>query len=213
MKASSLALAAAGLAAAGAQAQLVEPSSPSQLQRQIQPQDQAFAKSFQPLPHPYMRNEAEIPDIKMFGDDYRVDPKLRAGFDLNPNFAIEAGYQNLYSRGFHYVEPGRAAERAGALGTAGSAGYLAGKVTVPVDEHLSAYGKLGHAFSERTIHDSDTTSARDVDAGPYVNVGAKYKLSDKISVNAQYEKYGDSAKKFGNDSNGSAVSAKLNVGF
>lgn len=213
MKASCLVLAAASLAAASAHAQLVESSSPGLLKRQPMPQDQAIAKAFQPLSGPYMRNEAEIPDVRLFGDDYRVDPKLKAGFDLNPNFAIETGYQNLLSRGFHYVDPGKADERAGALGSHGSASYIAGKLTIPVDERFSTYGKLGVAYSDRKTHDSEASSARNVDIGPYANVGARYKLNDKTSVSAQYEKFGDSARKFGNDANASGVSAKLNVGF
>lgn len=212
MKPCRLVLAVASLAAGSAQAQLVEPAGAPQLQRQARPQDQDFAKSFEPLTRPYVTNETEGPNDKLFGD-YRTDPKLRAGFDLNPNFAIETGYQNLYSRGFHYVDPGRAADRAGALGTKGSASYLAGKLTVPVDGRFSAYGKLGIAYSERKIHDSQVSSARDVDVGSYANVGARYKLNDKASINAQYERYGDSAKKFGSDTNAGGVSAKLKVGF
>jgi len=213
MKVPCLVLAAAGFAAASAQAQLVEPSNAPLLKRQAQPQDQAFARSFQPMPRPYMRNEAEIPDVKLLGDDYRVDPKLKAGFDLNPYFSIETGYQNLYSRGFHYADPGRPNEREGALGSYGSAGYAAVKLTVPVDDRLTAYGKLGIADTGRLLHDSRTTSVREGDIGPYANLGARYKLNDKASVSAQYEKFGDSAKKFGNDSNASSMSAKLNLGF
>jgi hypothetical protein len=213
MKPSCLVLAAAGFAAASAQAQLVEPSKAPQLQRQTQPQDQAFAKSFQPMPRPYMLNEAEIPDVKLAGDDYRVDPKLKAGFDLNPWFSIESGYQNLVSRGFHYADPGRADEREGALGGFGSAGYAAIKLTVPVDDRLTAYGKLGIAGTGRLVHDSLTTSVREGDIGPYANLGANYKLNNKASVNAQYEKFGDSAKKFGINSNASGMSTKLNLGF
>jgi hypothetical protein len=212
MKASRLVLAAASFAAAGAQAQLVEPAAAPQLRRQPQPQDQAFAKSFRPLPRPYVANEADTPDSKLF-PDYRSDPKLRAGFDLNPYFAIETGYQNLYSRGFHYADPGRPHEREGALGSNGSASYIAGKLTIPVDERFTAYGKVGVADSDRKIHDSRSTSLREADIGPYANVGARYKLNDKASISAQYEKFGDSANKFGNDGNASGVSAKLKIGF
>jgi hypothetical protein len=212
MKPSCLVLAAAGFAAASAQAQLVEPSSAPRLQRPAQPQDQAFARSFQPMPRPYMRNEAVISDAKLFSE-YRVDPKLKAGLDLNPYFSIETGYQNLFSRGFHYPYPGSPDELEGALGSYGSAGYAAIKLTVPVDDRLTTYGKLGIAATGRLLHDSRTTSVREGELGPYANLGARYKLNDKASVSAQYEKFGDSAKKFGNDSNASGTSAKLHLGF
>lgn len=212
MKASCFLLAAAGLAASGAQAQLVDPSSAPQLQRQERPQDQSFAKSFQPLPRPYMSNENADPGARLF-PEYRTDPKLSAGFDLSRYFAIETGYQNLFSRGFHYADPGRPEEGEGALGSYGSARYLAVKLTVPLDERFTAYGKLGIAGTDRKIHDSPAASLRETDLGPYAHLGAKYKLNDKASVSAQYEKFGDSTKKFGNDSNASSVSAKLKIGF
>lgn len=210
MKASCFVLAAAGLAGAGAWAQLVEPAGTPQLQRQAQ--DSVFAKSVKPAPQPYVKDEADHPDPKLF-PDFRTDPKLRAGFDLNRYVGIEAGYQNLYSRGFHYADPGRPNEREGALGNNGSAGYVAGKLTVPVDDRFTAFGKVGVAHSEREIRDSATTSAREADVGPYANLGARYKLNDRTSVSAQYEKFGDSAKKFGNDTNASGLSAKLKIGF
>jgi hypothetical protein len=37
----------------------------------------------------------------------------------------------------------------GALGVKGFHSYLAGKLTVPVNDSFSAYGKLGIAYSER----------------------------------------------------------------
>lgn len=203
----------AGFVAGAAQAQLVEPDSKPVLQAKPQPQDAAFAKSFKQAPQPYMKNEAEIPDVKMFGDDYRVDPKLKAGIELNQNFGIETGYSELYSRGFHYMWPGDAAERAGVLGDRGSATYLAGKITLPVDERLTTFSKVGVARSDRKLRDGATSMARDIDIGPYANVGANYKLSDKASVSGQYERFGDSARKFGNDSNAGGFSAKLKLGF
>jgi hypothetical protein len=212
MKPSCLVLAAAGFAASSAQAQLVEPSNAPQLQRPTQAQDQAFARSFQPMPRPYIRNEDVISDAKLFSE-YRVDPKLKAGLDLNPYFSIETGYQDLFTRGFHYAYPGSPSELEGALGSYGSAGYAAVKLTVPVDDRLTAYGKLGIAGTRRLLHDSLTTSVWEGDIGPYAHLGAKYKLNDKAAVSAQYEKFGDSAKKFGNASNASGTSTKLNLGF
>jgi hypothetical protein len=44
-------------------------------------------------------------------------------------------------------------------------------------------------------------------------LGARYKLNEKASVSAQYEQYGNSARKWGSDTNNSGLSAKFKMGF
>ena len=212
MKTSCLALAAGLCAAGGAEAQLIDEPEPARLEARNPWQAQAFGKIRQPFPRPYAVNENATPNASLF-DDYRTDPKLLVGLDLNSSLAIETGYVNQLSRGFHYVEYGRADERAGALGTKGSSTHLALKVTMPLSERLKAHGKLGVAYSERKYHTLTTTSQQDVDVGPYTSVGAQYRLTEKASVSAEYERYGDTAKKWGNDTNASGLRAKLKIGF
>jgi opacity protein-like surface antigen len=212
MKLAHLSLAAALCAAAGAQAQLVEPAG-NQLQGK--PQDQAFEKSFQPYPRPYMKNDATQLDPRVF-KDYRSDPKLSAGYEVAPHVAVEAGYTGLNSEGPHPIDPGDAAGRAGAGNTKGFGTYVAGKVDVPLGEKVLAYGKLGVAYSERNDRSDlakPTLESKESDVGAYVSAGTEYKLSDKATLSGKYERYGNSAKKFGSDTNAGGVSAKLNVGF
>jgi hypothetical protein len=201
----------AGLAVVNsAQAQMLEqPSSPT-LQAQT-PAAQVFGKLVQPGARAYLRNEtANDPDG--LHPDYRTDAKLIGGIDLTPNLGIEAGLSNLYSRGFHYVLEGDAAGRAGAMGSNGVASYLAAKATAPVGERFSAYGKLGIASSMRNASEKGQTLT-DIDAGPYAAVGAHYKLSEKASLSTEYQRQGDTGKKWGNDTNANGVSAKLKLGF
>jgi hypothetical protein len=146
-------------------------------------------------------------------DSYRTDPKLMAGVALRQNLAIEAGYANLFSRGFHVVEYGRADERAGALGTRGFSSYLAAKLTVPVSDQLSAHGKLGMAYSQRISHDPAGLAATEVDVGPYANIGARYKLNDRATISGELTHAGNTANKWGGASNGTGASATLKVGF
>jgi hypothetical protein len=82
-------------------------------------------------------------------EGFRTDPRLVAGVNLNPYLAVETGYRERIDRGFHAVDPGRPEDVSGALGVKGSHSYLAGKLTVPVNDSFSAYGKLGIAYSER----------------------------------------------------------------
>jgi hypothetical protein len=144
---------------------------------------------------------------------YRTDPKLMFGVQLNPNVAVEAGYANLFSRGFHFVDYGRSDERSGALGTRGFSSYLAGKLAVPLGEQVSAWGKLGIAYSQQVAHDRAGLRVRDGDVGAYANVGARYKLNDRISVSGELTRSGDTANKWGGTSNATGASASLKVGF
>jgi opacity protein-like surface antigen len=214
MKTSCFALAGAAIFAAGsAQAQLLDQPAPPQLRNADPAQSQPFAGSFRPFPRPYkIENETPISYDTIF-DSYRTDPKLLAGVELSPNLALETGFVNLFSRGFHFVEYGRADERAGALGTKGFSSHFAGKLTVPVGERFSAYGKLGVAYSQRKASDGAGNSARDIDVGPYANVGARFKLNEKASVSGEFTRFGNTANKWGGETNATGVSTKLKVGF
>ena len=212
-----LALAAALLAAGSAQAQLLDSAAaPKDLSatRVLSP---PFAK-IQPVPRTYMGDAAETgglryQDKSAFGI-YVSDPRLFAGVNLSPYFAIETGYANLYTRGFHFADYARPDEVNGALGTKGSNSYLAARLNVPVNDQVSAYGKLGVAVSDRVSHDKTLrNTVSDTDVGAYVGMGARYKLNEKASVSAGYEQYGNSAKKWGSETNNSGLQAKFKMGF
>ena len=216
MKTIGFALAAGLLAAGGAHAQLLEESAAT-LSTTPAP-SQAFAR-VRPLPRAYMENAAEPVSGVMNADKsafgvYVADPKLVAGFNLNPNFAIETGYANLYTRGFHFADFARPDEVNGALGTKGFNSYLAGRINVPVTEKLAAYGKVGVAYSERVARDRTLrATGSEADVGAFTGVGARYILNDKASVSAGYEQYGNSAKKWGSETNNSGLNAKFKMGF
>jgi opacity protein-like surface antigen len=210
MSALGFALTAGVFVIGSAQAQLLEPASAPTLQAE-KPMDQVFGKIQQPFPRSYMSNET-APSIDKLHPNFRTDPKLVGGFELTPNLGIEAGFSNLYSQGFHYMDERHADERGGALGNHGIASHLAAKVTVPVDDRLSAYGKLGVAYSVRESAGQDKT-LRDIDVGPYAGVGAKYKLTDKASLSGEYQFQGDTGKKWSNDTNANGFGAKLKLGF
>ena len=176
MKTSSFALAAGLLAAGGAQAQLLDgATAPRTLSSTPAPAPaQPFGK-VQPVPRTYIGNAAEPvgqrnPDKSAFGV-YVADPKLFGGINLSPNVALEAGYANLYTRGYHFADYARPDEVNGALGTKGFNSYLAARVNVPVNDSFSAYGKVGVAYSERVVHDNTrraTATAADGDVGANV---------------------------------------------
>ncbi len=212
-----LALAAGLLAAGAAQAQLLDNAAAAKDLSATRALSPPFANVL-PVQRTYMGNAAEADGLRYqdksaFGV-YVSDPKLFAGVNLSPYFAIETGYANLYTRGFHFADYARPDEVNGALGTKGSNSYLAARLNVPVNDQFAAYGKLGVAVSDRVAHDKTyRNTVADTDVGPYVGMGARYKVNEKASVSAGYEQYGNSAKKWGSETNNSGLQARFKMGF
>lgn len=210
------------LAFGSAHAQLVEPGQtpePAKLEARPPLASQAFRDAFQPFPRPYAFNTAGQPVIRSPFDLYRTDPKLEFGLDLSPVFGIELGFANLLSRGFHYVEDGRASEKAGVLGDRGFRSHVAARFTLPVTDRFTAYSKLGIAHSEARVRErpglpgAEKSPVPRSDTGPYASVGAQYKLNDKASLSGEVVKSGNSATKWPSTSNGTGLSTKLKIGF
>lgn len=204
--------AAALLAAGAAQAQLVEPAPPT-LRAQPSPEAAAFAKIRPPFEPAYMTDEGAHPFTKLF-DGFRTDPRLVAGINLNRYLALEAGYMERKDRGFHragrhsFVDPYSALDETGALGLDGFHSYAALKVTAPLGDGLSVYGKLGAAHSERRGDDA-MGRKNNVVGGLYTGLGAQYKLNEKAVVSVEGRKFGNSAEQWGMDSNGNRPAAKF----
>lgn len=211
MKAFRFALAAAALAGGSAEGQLADPASQARLQARPSPEARAFARIPAPFEPAYMVNEGEHPFTGLF-DGYRSDPRLVAGINLNRYLALEMGYRERKDRGFHAIDPRDPLDTTGALGTKGFNSYVAVKVTAPITDNLSAYGKLGASHSERRGADA-IGRQNNVVGGAYTGIGAQYRLNDKASVTVEGQKFGNSAEKWGSDTNANGVNAKLKLGF
>ncbi len=207
MKASHLAGVAGLLFAAAAHAQHApEPPKPV-LAPEASAGKEAFERSHAPYPRVYGDNTTANPNDTII-KGYRTDPKLVAGVEVAPNLALEAGHAPLLDRGFRKIDEGRPEDVSGALGATGSSNYVAGKVSIPLTEQLSVHGKMGVAYSERK-----TPSIKEADTGLYTGVGARYRLNDNASVDADYSRHGHAAKKWGGATNADGVKARLKIGF
>lgn len=211
MNAFRLGLAAALLAAGSVHAQLQDPTSQPRLKAQPTPETQAFAKLPTPFERTYMVDEGEHPFTKLF-EGYRSDPRLVAGINLNRYLALELGYRERKDRGFHAIDPRDPLDTTGALGTKGFNSYVAVKVTAPITDNFSAYGKLGASHSERRGADALGRQSNVV-GGAYTSLGAEYKLNDKATVTVESQKFGNTGEKWGKDSNANGVNAKFKLGF
>ncbi|MGH8855004.1 MAG: outer membrane beta-barrel protein [Telluria sp.] len=202
-------------AAGAAQAQLVETPS-TRLEAETGGRFGPLAAGFKRYSPLYGGNETANPNDRQF-HGFRTDPRLVIGVAFNDYLALETGYSHLRDEGFHKIDGGavESAVAAGALGVKSHTTYVAAKLTVPVNERLSAYGKLGIAHSEAKNdgflprhHPLFGTSGR----GAYGAVGAKYKLNDKATLSGEVVKNG-SATNFGRASNASGVKGSIGLGF
>lgn len=134
-------------------------------------------------------------------DSYKSSAKIYGGYDFDQNLGLEAGYTDFRDADY----------RVGGINgtTKGYGTYVAGKYTVPVNEQVAAYGKLGLAYSKRSISDSAGLNYDNHDTGAYAGVGLQYKLNQNVALNAEYERYGKS-KDFGAKADVWTVGMKYN---
>jgi opacity protein-like surface antigen len=231
MKPHCLACAAAFLLAGPVQAQMVEQAPDTYTSGQRATTQASFDKAYRPYPRAYGGNQAAGLNDKAFQGLFKTDPRLLGGYELLPNVAIEAGYANLYDRGFHRIDAGPE-NMSGALGANSFSSHLAAKVTLPLADNFDLYGKVGIAHSALKGEDAKKApenraalmqvrngkpsgvSIKDQsDTGRYLGAGAQYRLDDKTTLDAQYGRHGDAAKKWGDATNADSVRANLKMGF
>ena len=190
-----MALAVGMLAACAAQAQellpIQTPAGPAVLKADELHEPDPFAGTRASASRVYGADVAAQPNDHVF-KGFRRDPRLILGIKVAPHVALEAGYVNLPDRGLYRDEQGRAEGASQGLGEKGSSNHLAVKLSTPEDERLSAYAKAGIAYSEvkRGINAGSET-------GLYTGAGARLKLDKSTSVNAEFSRHGDAAKKLG----------------
>lgn len=190
-----MALAVGALAACAVQAQellpIQTPAGPAVLKADQLHEPDPFAGTRTSASRVYGADVAAQPNDHVF-KGFRRDPRLIGGVKVAPHVALEAGYVNLPDRGLYRDEQGRAEDASQGLGEKGSSNHLAVKVSTPEDDRLSAYAKAGIAYSEvkRGINAGS-------DTGLYTGAGAKLKLDKSTSVNAEFSRHGDAAKKLG----------------
>lgn len=197
-------LALALLVTAAAQAQFVEQS--TEQKQQFGKNPTMFDKGIESRSRTYGANVAENPNDRLFNGMFKTDPKLLFGVELSPNWALEAGYLNLYDRGFHRVDERDTGDTAGALGANGSSTHAALKYTAPITEQLSAYAKVGVGYTNPANGDGKS------ETGIYTGAGARLKVNERTTIRGEYGSHGGGLKSFGN-SNSNSIKADVGIRF
>jgi OOP family OmpA-OmpF porin len=137
-------------------------------------------------PHAYVGIGVGTVKNTINGDHQRTY-KLFGGYEFDQNWAVEAGYTDLGKTGFYVQQDNGLVHTDMKSRNA----YVAGKYTVPLTERSSVYGKLGLAHTERSLAGFQGAPFIGSDNGLYAAVGLQSKLTDKVSVYAEYERYGE----------------------
>ena len=121
------------------------------------------------------------------GDGWKPSVKVFGGVDINPMWAVEAGYTDLRKADFNY----RIGSATGTGTVDGSRAYIAAKASVPMNEQISFYGKLGAGYQKTKYSSSPGLyNGSNSDTGLYAGLGAQYKINPQVALTLEYERYG-----------------------
>ncbi len=124
-------------------------------------------------------------------DDKDTAYKVFAGYQFNPNFAVEASYLDF---GDYTASASDGADSANIkLGVDGFGFALVGKL--PIDGGFSVFGKLGLIAWDASLSGSATIdgvtyrdTAGDSGTDPFYGAGVEYVI-DQVMVRAEFERY------------------------
>jgi OOP family OmpA-OmpF porin len=133
--------------------------------------------------------------------------KIFAGYDFDKTWAIEGGYMDFGSRDYGYSTN----NGSGNISTDSSAFYVAGKATMPINEQVSVFGKLGIIENRDKMRGTGASAGLrdDHKTNLYASVGAQYAINQKVSLIAEVEHTGKSADQ-GRDGMGVSLGARYN---
>jgi OOP family OmpA-OmpF porin len=126
---------------------------------------------------PYAGGSLGVPDYQsdvngVSGSNSGMSGKAFAGYQFNPNFALEAGVAGL----------GRVDSTAGTVKARSV--YLDAVGTLPMTEKWSALGRLGVAHVNL-----DTPSGDGNGQGLKLGLGVQYALNTKVALRGEWERY------------------------
>jgi OOP family OmpA-OmpF porin len=118
-------------------------------------------------------------------DAWKADAKIFAGYQFDQNWGVETGFTRFGRVGVTWL--GADFLRQGR--TKGSSSYIAGTYTMPLNERVAAFGKLGVSYSERS-YTGNFGALGEHDTGLYGGAGLQYKLTGNLALTGEYERYG-----------------------
>lgn len=138
-------------------------------------------------------------------DDEDMFFSIGGGYSFNKMFALEAGYADL---GEAEVSVPQIAYSA----TASADGFYFGpRLTLELAPKFEAYGRIGMFVWDGEFKDSDGYSESDDGTDIYFGIGAAYKISDQVSLGADWTRFAGESN--GEDADIDTFGAKLKFNF
>lgn len=143
------------------------------------------------------------PGVSVDEDDMSFS--IGAGYSFNKMFAIEAGYVDLGEVKVSIPEIDYTA-------TASADGFYVGpRLTLEITPQFEAYGRVGMLAWDAEAKDSNGFSVSDDGTDVYFGIGAAYKISDQVSLGADWTRYAFESD--GDDADVDTFGAKLKFNF
>lgn len=149
--------------------------------------------------------ESRLPGAtQVDADTHKTSPKLFAGYEFTPNWAVEVGHTDFRKADVHYnLGDLRASGQAD-----GRATYMAAKFSSPFTEKVVGYAKLGAAHTKNELSAVNAQlNQRESKNVAYGAVGVQYNLNQNVALIAEYERYGRT-RDFGVKPNAFTIGAK-----
>ena len=139
------------------------------------------------------RYKFDVPNAN--GDDsgYKAAGKIFGGYEFDKTWGIEGGYTKFGDKDYSYTSKDGFSSK---ISTGSHAYYVAGKATMPINEQVGVFGKLGAARTKDKFTGTGAASglsSGESKTGLYASVGAQYAINKNVSLTAEVEHYGKSA--------------------
>jgi len=144
------------------------------------------------------------PPLTLAGaDSNKASVKIYGGYQITPNWGVEAQYADLGNRDFAIRNGAGVPLATGSLKATQFS--IAGTGTLPLANNFSLFGKLGISSNHGKISAAGI-SDRGSKTSPLIGVGALYNVTPKLAVRLEYEDFG----KFSNDGGASGGAIRAN---
>ena len=128
--------------------------------------------------------------------------KIFAGYQINKNIAVEAGYTDRLGK----LELSGLGQRADVTARAFE---VIAVPALPLSESFSLYGKIGFYAASSDVTGSSGASVSESNTGATIGLGAAYHINKSFTVRADWQRYA----KVGGDTVGEADIDTLNLGL
>ena len=147
-------------------------------------------------------------------DKSSLDPSLRLGYKVTPNFALEASYDHISSHDVNSTISSPTADTASGHWKADGLGLHAVGI-VPIDQNLSVYGRLGveqfHTKFDLSSNASGSTavSGSGHNTSLVLGAGLSYAINKNLDTVVEYNRFNH----VGDASTGRSAVNQFNVGL